>query len=208
MGMGIVHAKFEAVPAVIPADGVGKLGATFVRKRRPLEERGYAHVEAVRDEHVGRKAEWIRVAGEERRSDEIGLFVCRRWLCEFKFKVASILEAGLIRESGGKGGIKFCDAPGVTNVVVAEAGYAERIARLCLNTRWRCPAHPIDFKRSVIPAVDRPIDLREKRRRRSGSRELRFLENHDHSDPQRRRKTGDPSERGHRCRRPKFFERL
>ena len=164
MGMGIVRAKFEAVPAVIPADGVGKLGATFVRKRRPLEERRYAHVEAVRDEHVGRKAERIRVAGEERRSDEIGLFVCRRWLCEFKFKVASILEAGLIRESGGKGGIKFCDAPGVTNVVVAEAGYAERIARLCLNTRWRCPAHPIDFKRSVIPAVDRPIDLREKNR--------------------------------------------
>ncbi len=47
MGMGIVHAKFETVPAVIPADGVGKLGATFIRKRRPLQKRRHAHVKAV-----------------------------------------------------------------------------------------------------------------------------------------------------------------
>src|ERR1700741_1083146 len=83
---------------------------------------------------------------------------------KLKFEIAPILEARFVRKIAVEKGVELGDAPGVADVVVAEAGDAERHAGLRLDSRWRNPAHAIHFKRRVILGVDDPIDLREENR--------------------------------------------
>src|SRR5258705_8534060 len=90
---------------------------------------------------------------------EICSFVRRGRLGELEFEIASVLKASFVRESRGEEGVEFCDAPGVTNIIVSEAVLGEGDAGLGLNSGLRNPAHAIDLKGGMVLGIDLPVEL-------------------------------------------------
>src|SRR5258705_7089127 len=90
---------------------------------------------------------------------EICSFVRRGRLGELEFEIASVLKASFVRESRGEEGVEFCDAPGVTNIIVSEAVLGEGDAGLGLNSGLRNPAHAIDLEGGMVLGIDLPVEL-------------------------------------------------
>ena len=133
-----INAEFEAVLGFHPRDSVRELSAALIRECRALKECGNAEVKtdarAADDRNVWRQAEGIGVTRKVGRSKQVGLFVRVRSLWKFEFQVAAVLEASFVAEGIGDGCVQLGNAPGGTDVAVAEAGIAEVVAGLRLDS--------------------------------------------------------------------------